>query len=179
MNNNDVEELYLPILDFLAESKSGFKSEEKILREFVGARLKKSDVKSLLRALVSLQYIDKTNKDPQRIQFYDDNFNNVTPEHKIVGYKINRFGKSFLSRKIRGSGITFGDNTNYAVNSPGTVQSIDVTIYKKDVQIKINEMQEAVQSNDRPKFLRALGYVLDKGVDVGIAVALAYAGMPK
>ena len=104
----------------------------------------------------------------------------VKKSHIADHYIITELGKNYLQKHSgAGPNLIFGDNTNYAVNSPGAVQSIDVTIYKKDVQIKINEMREAVQHNDRPKFLKALGYVLDKGVDVGIAVALAYAGVPK
>lgn len=179
MSNQQLEDLYMPILRFLYASKSGFITEEMIIQKFVGARLKKTDIKSLLRALVQLQYVEKSDKDPQRIQLLDSDFSDVTPEQKVKGYKITEHGKYHFNTNSRTSSVSFGDNTNFAFNSPGAKQSIDITNYEKDVQIEINNMQEAVKNNDKSKLLKALGYILDKGVDVATAIALAYLGPSK
>lgn len=111
----------------------------------------------------------------QVIDLYGPN----TPPETEKGYKITPLGKHRIGTNPVSSSISVGDNVNFALNSPGAQQSIDITSYEGDVQIKIVEMQEAVKSNDKPKFLKAMGYILDKGVDIAIAVALAHIGVPK
>lgn len=94
-------------------------------------------------------------------------------------YTITELGKNYLRQNTNSSNMSFGNNTNIAYNSPNAQQSIniDISIYPQDVQDKIQELQDAVRDNDKLKFTTALGYILDKGVDIAIAIALAQLGI--
>lgn len=96
-------------------------------------------------------------------------------------YSITELGKNHIRRSSGASGMSFGNNTNLAINSPNAQQSvnIDVSIYNQEVQDKISQLQEAVRDGDKSKFKSAIGYILDKGVDIAIVLTLAQAGLVK
>lgn len=123
----------------------------------------KTDVKSVIRGyLVPMNYI----KENTQTRGY---------------YYITELGKNHIRGSTGKTDMSFGDNTNFAYNSPNAQQNIniDISIYNQDVQDKIGELQDAASNNDKTKFKSAMVYILDKGVDIVIAVALAQADIAK
>ena len=171
----ELNEYQLAILGYIARHK---KKHQRIIDEFQTKSLPKSAIKSILRSLLQYGYIKEVDINVSPVQVVDLNGPNTPPETE-KGYKITELGKYRIGTSNANNGISIGNNVNFALNSPGVRQSIDIAEYKEDVQIKISEMQEAVVSNDKLKFLKTLGYVLDKGVDVAIALALAHAGVSR
>lgn len=96
-------------------------------------------------------------------------------------YKITELGRGYLSKQGTGTFISTGDYAQIANNSPQAQQtiSIDINDYSADIQAKVNEIHESIVQNDKAKFKKALFYILDKGIDVSIALALAYSGAPR
>lgn len=172
MNDTELNMLYVSILEFMSESKSGFKKDEDIFKEFIGTRLNKTDIKSLLRALEQMQFVEKSDKDPQRIQFFDDDFNEVLPAKKITGYKITRWGKSHIGKQTVVNQITYSGISNSAIahNSPHAVQSVRVGEQDEETQILLKEYIKSLESKDSKRIKKAIGYILDKSIDLGIAV---------
>ena len=170
--NSELDALYLSILEFISSSKSGFKKEENIFEAFVGVCFNKSAIKSLLRALEQLQYIEKSDEDPQRIQLLDSDFNDVSPEQKIKGYKITGIGKTYLRKQgyVKQTIYSNINNSNIANESPYAKQSIKISEQDEETQELLREYLAALESKDSTKIKKYTGYLLDKSVDLGVAV---------
>jgi hypothetical protein len=85
-------------------------------------------------------------------------------------YSITQLGKTYLNSQHGSSSFTIGDNVNFAYNSPGAQQSISINDLDEDIRVKINELDEAIQKNDKATFKKTLAYIADKSVDVAIAL---------
>lgn len=173
---SNLTEYHKAILGYLAEDSYGKRGEDQIYDEFVTKTLRRQHIKVILKDLEKTGNIKPIELNEEKIQFIAEMTGTSTSNK---GYKITHLGKHHLGKSGTNGGISVGNNVNFALNSPGAQQSIDITDFNEDVQVKISEMQEAAATNNKPKFLKALGYILDKGVDVAVALALLQAGVPK
>lgn len=87
-------------------------------------------------------------------------------------YKITDLGKNHLLKQRTEPTISFGDNTNFAYNSPHAQQTININISNldQDIQKKLIELEEAIARKDSSAIKKAFGYIADKSVDVAIAI---------
>jgi hypothetical protein len=86
-------------------------------------------------------------------------------------YQITELGKSSLGDKGPTNvfhGIT---NSNIAVQSPNTTQTINIEDLSHDLQQKVREFDAAAQQKDKVALKKTFGYIADKSVDAAIALA--------
>lgn len=87
-------------------------------------------------------------------------------------WKMTPYGSSYLAKKNQQAGPVFSNiqNSNIAHASPGARQTINISSLDTDLQNKIEELDQAVNSKDPRKIKQVFGYIADKSVDVAIAI---------
>ena len=127
-------------------------NRDKIISQFSSSE--KPGVKSVINNyLLKMKYLEKTN----------DSGSNPT-------YLITQRGELHISSHSRGASITIGNNSNAAINSPGTTQSLSINNQTLEIQRLVTEFDEAVRLKDSTAMKKVFGYIADKSVDVAIAI---------
>lgn len=86
-------------------------------------------------------------------------------------YRLTPQGNHYLKNQ-RNSPAIFGNitNSNVALNSPGILQTLNINDLDDDLKERVAELQEAINKKDKITVLKVFGYILDKSVDVGLAL---------
>ena len=129
--------------------KGRFLELDEITSEF-DKRSQKDVVKVIKNYLVPIGYLKKIDDTP--------------------AYSLTALGMSEVSKQGVSSTINFGNNTNFAYNSPGARQTINVNELEIEVQQLVSEFDKAVNSKDKEKLKKVFGFIADKSVDVAIAL---------
>ena len=101
-------------------------SKDKIINDFVKGNITKANIVSIINALIDRGYVEKTNEpvtDPQRLVFYDDDFNEIVTSDREYMYQLTEPGRTYTQNRSASSSVTFGDNTNFASNSTNVNQT--------------------------------------------------------
>lgn len=146
-------------------------SKDKLTKEFTSKTYSKDTVINMISVLENGRSYIKLSKNKyskQMVHFLDEPHNDDDWERR---YEMTPLGTAYLARSSANftsySNIT---NSNIAHESPNAVQSIDISELQVDVQEKIAEFDTAVSHKDGTAMKKAIGYILDKSVDVGIAL---------
>lgn len=126
--------------------------EDVILQEF--SRGERSGVKSVIKQdlLKNRQYLRKINDIPT--------------------YAIAVRGENYIGTKRDGLSFNIGNNSNVAINSPGAMQNININDQPLEIQELVSEFDNAIKIKDVNKIKAVFGYIVDKSVDVAIAIAM-------
>lgn len=87
------------------------------------------------------------------------------------GYMITAMGRNYLQKQGAHPTINVGSNVNFAYNSPGVIQTINVNELEVELQEKVHEFDQALKIKDANKLKQTFAYIADKSVDVAIALA--------
>ncbi len=87
-------------------------------------------------------------------------------------YQLTALGSNYLA-KNNSLGTSFSNisNSNIAHNSSNVIQSINISGQPQDIQEKYYELNEAIKKSDASAIKRAFDYIVDKSIDVAIAIA--------
>ncbi len=93
-------------------------------------------------------------------------------EEEIDIWRMTPYGLSYLAKKGQRAGSIFSNiqNSNIANSSPGARQTIEIKDLDPDILAKITELEVALKSKDKNKIKQTLSYILDKSIDVGVAI---------
>lgn len=130
-----------------------FESRKRLLMEFDETRLD-----AALEQLVARLYIREINEERAGAVV-------------VNAYQATALGKNYLA-KGHVAGATFGNisNSNIAIQSPNLIQAVNFSSLDDDLKTKIDELQVAINKKDKVTMKKVFGYILDKSVDVAIAV---------
>lgn len=87
--------------------------------------------------------------------------------------EITQLGKAFLARSTdKASFTSFSNisNSNISNQSNHTSQSISMESLSPDLKQKIADLSKAMEKKDTKSMKQAFGYIVDKSVDVAIAL---------
>lgn len=142
----------------LGTDKTGLFAKFDNIAEEIGNKI---DTKDIINFLLSKNFIRKINDKFQKIHNH---------ELEYMAYQITELGKTFLNKHHAVQSFSMGDNVNFAYNSPGASQSINIGDLDDDLKAKVEELYAAIKSNDKTTFKKTLAYIADKSVDVAIAL---------
>ena len=126
--------------------------EDDIIAQF--SPREKPAIKSVIKNyLLRMNYLQKA----------DDN--SISPV-----YVITKRGANHITGSVGGPSISVGDGSNFSMNSPGSVQIVNIENYPEDIRQLVAELDEAVSRKDAVVMKKVFGYIADKSIDVAIAI---------
>ncbi len=85
-------------------------------------------------------------------------------------YQLTPLGEEALNHSAQITNISHNRNSTIASQSQNIVQTINISEYDDDIKGKIAELQKAITEKDKVTVKKAIGYILDKSLDLGIQI---------